>query len=85
MVLPFPLYCLRSDLSLRVLYRLRFLSEQHPLDLTSFQFCLPYALEILNVANKSDKERGETEEQVTLALEFLSFQATLCMDTERLN
>jgi len=67
-----------TELNLRVLYRLRFLSEQRPLDLTSFQYCLPLALEILNVAKRTDKERTETEEQITLVLEILSFQATLC-------
>ena len=69
---------LTIDLNLRVLYRLRFLSEQHPLDLTSFQYCLPLALEILDVAKQTEKERTEAEEQITLALEFISFQATLC-------
>ena len=71
--------CLFADLALRVLYRLRFLSEQHPLDITSFQYCLPLALEILNIANQTEKMRNESEEQITLALEFVSFQATLCM------
>jgi hypothetical protein len=66
------------DLNLRVLYRLRFLSEQHPLDITSFQYCLALGLEILDVAKRSEKERSETEEQITLVLEFISFQATLC-------
>ena len=67
-----------TELNLRVLYRLRFLSEQRPLDLTSFQYCLPLALEILDVAKRTEKERTDAEEQITLALEFLSFQATLC-------
>ena len=66
------------DLNLRVLYRLRFLSEQHPLDIISLQYCLPLALQILDVANQTEKERTEGEEQITLALEFISFQATLC-------
>jgi hypothetical protein len=61
-----------------MLYRLRFVSEQHPLDLTSFQYCLPLALQILDVARQSEKERTEAEEQITLALEFISFQAMLC-------
>jgi hypothetical protein len=63
---------------LRVLYRLRFLGEQHPLDLTSFQYCLPLALQVLAVAKGSEKNRSDTEEQITLALEFMSFHAGLC-------
>jgi hypothetical protein len=66
------------DMTLRVLYRLRFLSEQHPLDLISYQFCLPLALEVLNVSSLTDKQRTEAEEQITLVLEFISFQASLC-------
>ena len=65
-------------MTLRVLYRLRFLCEQHPLDLISFQFCLPLALDILNVSPLTEKQRAEVEEQVTLVLEFISFQASLC-------
>jgi hypothetical protein len=37
------------------------------------------ALEILNVANQTEKMKNDSEEQITLALEFVSFQATLCM------
>lgn len=68
----------RVDLTLRVLYRLRFLSEQHPLDLISFQYSLPLALEILDVTKQTENERMDKEEHITLALEFISFQATLC-------
>jgi len=65
-------------MTLRVLYRLRFLGEQHPLDLISFQFCLPLALDILNVSRLTENQRAEAEEQITLVLEFISFQASLC-------
>jgi hypothetical protein len=71
-------HSLTSDLKLCVLYRLRFLSEQHPLDLASLQYCLPLVLEVLNASARSGKISEADEEQVTLALEFLVFQATLC-------
>ena len=70
---------LMLELNLRVLYRLKFSTETIPLDITSFQYCLPFALEILDVANRTESERTEAEEQITLALEFISFQATLCI------
>lgn len=55
------------------------MSEQHPLDLISFQYCLPLTLEILDVVHRTEKERTDAEEQITLVLEFISFQATLCI------
>jgi len=67
------------DLNLRVLYRLKFLNETIPLDITSFQYCLPLALEILNVGSPTDKERAEAEEKITLSLLFISFHASLCI------
>jgi len=86
-----PLECILSlivlilDLILRVLYRLRFLSEQHPLDLTSLQYCLPLILEVLNACVRSRKTSETDEEEVTLALEFIVFQATLCKISSVLN
>jgi hypothetical protein len=65
-------------MNLRVLYRLRFIGEQHPLDLTSFQYCLPLALQMLSLARGSEEDHSEVEEQITLALEFISFHANLC-------
>ena len=73
------------DLMLRVLYRLRFLSEQHPLDITSFQYSLPLALEVFQVANLSEKQRADAEEKITLALEFVSYQSALCTSSINVN
>ncbi|KAL4807002.1 armadillo-type protein [Aspergillus unguis] len=59
----------------RILYRLRFASEQRPLDNSSLAFALPLLFTILT-QNGVDEEKGEEEgEQVLLALEILSFHS----------
>jgi hypothetical protein len=72
-----PQAALIPELKLRVLYRLRFLSEQLPLDLISFQYCLPLILEILHVHKRNEEVATQDEEQITLALEFINFEASL--------
>ncbi|KAL2824646.1 armadillo-type protein [Aspergillus cavernicola] len=59
----------------RILYRLRFASEQRPLDNSSLAYALPLLFIIL-ARNGIDEEKGEEEgEQVLLALEILSFHS----------
>ncbi|KAL2811203.1 armadillo-type protein [Aspergillus granulosus] len=59
----------------RILYRLRFASEQRPLDHASLAYALPLLFLILT-RNGIDEEKGEEEgEQVLLALEILSFHS----------
>ncbi|KAL4880474.1 armadillo-type protein [Aspergillus karnatakaensis] len=59
----------------RILYRLRFASEQRPLDNSSLAYALPLLFTILT-RNGVEEEKGEEEgEQVLLALEILSFHA----------
>ncbi|KAL3466284.1 armadillo-type protein [Aspergillus heterothallicus] len=59
----------------RILYRLRFASEQRPLDHSSLAYALPLLFLILT-RNGIDEEKGEEEgEQVLLALEILSFHS----------
>ncbi|KAL2857425.1 armadillo-type protein [Aspergillus pseudodeflectus] len=59
----------------RILYRLRFASEQRPLDHSSLAYALPLLFLILT-RNGVEEEKGEEEgEQVLLALEILSFHS----------
>jgi hypothetical protein len=62
----------------RILYRLRFASEQRPFDEVSMAYVLPLIFTILN-KNGIEEEKSEEEgEQVLLALEFLSFHSGSC-------
>ncbi|KAL4779325.1 armadillo-type protein [Aspergillus varians] len=59
----------------RILYRLRFASEQRPLDSSSLAYALPLLFTVI-VQNGIDEEKGEQEgEQTLLALEILSFHS----------
>lgn len=67
----------------RILYRLRFASEQRPLDNSSLAYGLPLLFTIL-VQNGVDEEKGDEEgEQVLLALEILSFHSSSCWSPAR--
>lgn len=62
----------------RILYRLRFASEQRPFDQVSMAYALPLIFMVLN-KNGIEEVKGEEEgEQVLLALEFLSFHSSSC-------
>ncbi|KAE8145084.1 armadillo-type protein [Aspergillus avenaceus] len=64
-----------GQLVTRILYRLRFASEQRPFDSASVAYILPLVFAVL-AQNGIDEQRGEEEgEQVLLALEFLSFHS----------
>ncbi|KAJ5228758.1 hypothetical protein N7489_009466 [Penicillium chrysogenum] len=70
-----------GELVTRILYRLRFASEQRPFDATSLAYVLPLVSLILT---KNGIEEGKGEEegtQVLLALEFLSFHSSSFTDT----
>jgi HEAT repeat protein len=56
----------------RVLYRLRFLSEQRPLDIVSLAYALPLTFSVIHNGDFT-KGGDEAEEQLVLALEFISF------------
>lgn len=72
-----------GELVTRILYRLRFASEQRPLDTTSLAYVFPLISLILS-RNGIEEVKGDTEgEQVLLALEFLSFHSSSFAD-ERL-
>ncbi|KAF2802017.1 translational activator [Mytilinidion resinicola] len=74
---------LGADLVTRVLYRLRFMSEQRPLDTVTLMYCFPLIFLILEKGGIGRTEPEEADEQILLALEFLSFHTTACSD-ERL-
>ncbi|PYI28244.1 ARM repeat-containing protein [Aspergillus indologenus CBS 114.80] len=72
-----------GQLVTRILYRLRFASEQRPLDISSLAYVLPLLFLILD-RNGIEEQKGEEEgEQVLLAIEVLSFHSSSFTD-ERL-
>ncbi len=73
------------DLVTRILYRLRFASEQRPFDSVSLSYLLPLAFIVIRKGGVGHSGADEVDEQVTLALEFLSFHtdARKYLDTSR--
>ncbi|KAJ6180249.1 hypothetical protein N7519_010710 [Penicillium mononematosum] len=70
-----------GELVTRILYRLRFASEQRPFDATSLAYVLPLVSLVLT-KNGIEEAKGEEEgTQVLLALEFLSFHSSSFTDT----
>ena len=69
-----------GELVTRILYRLRFASEQRPLDTPSLAYVLPL-ISLILTRNGIEEVKGDTEgEQVLLALEFLSFHSSSFVD-----
>ena len=66
------------DLITRTLYRLRFAGEQRPFDLVSFAYINPLILQVLDQGGIAKPPGEEADEQVLLALEFLSFHSDIC-------
>lgn len=70
-----------GQLVTRILYRLRFASEQRPLDTPSLAYILPLIFIILS-QNGIEEVKGDQEgEQVLLAVEFLSFHTNSFTDS----
>ncbi|KAH7118939.1 translational activator [Dendryphion nanum] len=69
-----------GDLVTRVLYRLRFMSEQRPLDSVSLSYCFPLIFLILEKGGIGRTSPEEADEQLVLALEFISFHTSSCTD-----
>ncbi|KAI9661249.1 MAG: translational activator of GCN4 [Bathelium mastoideum] len=69
-----------GDLVTRVMYRLRFMGEQRPFDTVSLAYMLPLAFEILAQGGIEKPADEEADEQIILALEFLSFHTDACTD-----
>ncbi|EPS44221.1 hypothetical protein H072_1774 [Dactylellina haptotyla CBS 200.50] len=70
-----------GDLCTRVLYRVRFLGEQRPLDAVSLHYILPLVLKILEDGGVDAKSSEMAEEQLVLALEILTAHTGTCVDT----
>lgn len=62
----------------RVLYRLRFLSEQRPLDSVSLSYCFPLLFLLLEKGGIGRASSEEADEQLILAIEVLAFHTNSC-------
>ncbi|KAK3067631.1 hypothetical protein LTS18_001005, partial [Coniosporium uncinatum] len=67
-----------DDLVTRILYRLRFLGEQRPFDTVSLAYILPLIFLVLEKGGTAAHGSEEADEQIVLALEFLSFHTDSC-------
>lgn len=73
-----PSNILSADLVTRVLYRLRFSGEQRPFDTVSCLYMLPLIFLVLRNRGIGKTAEEEVDEQIVLALEFLSFHTETC-------
>jgi hypothetical protein len=64
---------------IRVLYRLRFLSEQGPFDAATFSYVFPLLSRILLGGIPGEEEEDDPLEQVALALEIIKFHCGECV------
>ena len=67
-----------AELVTRLLYRLRFMSEQRPFDAITMSYLLPLITLVLRNKGIGLFDGDDSDEQVTLALEFLAFHTDLC-------
>lgn len=66
------------ELVTRLLYRLRFMSEQRVFDNVSLSYILPLVTLVLQNRGIGLSDCDDANEQVTLALEFLAFHTDSC-------
>ncbi|KAL6704150.1 translational activator of GCN4 [Coniothyrium glycines] len=69
-----------GDLVTRVLYRLRGLGEQRPLDAVSLAYCFPLVFLVLEKGGIGRSTSEEADEQLILAIDILSFHTNSCTD-----
>ncbi|KAH7081910.1 armadillo-type protein [Paraphoma chrysanthemicola] len=69
-----------GDLVTRVLYRLRFLGEQRPLDAVTLAYCFPLVFLVLEKGGIGRASAEEADEQLILAIEILAFHTNSCID-----
>ncbi|KIJ51382.1 hypothetical protein M422DRAFT_43931 [Sphaerobolus stellatus SS14] len=62
-----------GQLIIRVLYRLRSLSEQAPFDIATYSYASPLIDTIISTGGKYAADQDESLEQLTLALDFIRF------------
>lgn len=65
-------------LVLRVLYRLRFLSEQAPFDVTTFSYIVPLLTQIFTKGAVGLTEEDDPLEQTALSLDVVNFHCGEC-------
>ncbi|CAK4033172.1 Translational activator gcn1 [Lecanosticta acicola] len=70
-----------GDLVTRLLYRLRFLGEQRPFETVTLSYILALIFLVLENGGIERTAGEEADEQVILAIEFLSFHTGACEDT----
>lgn len=63
----------------RILYRLRFASEQRPFDVATLTYILPLLLDILHTGGVGVTE-DDRDAQIVLAVEVISFHTDVCED-----
>ncbi|KAI6117782.1 armadillo-type protein [Pisolithus croceorrhizus] len=68
-------------LVLRVLYRLRTISEQAPFDVATFSYAFPLLMRVLHQGGIDVSEDEEALEQVALVLDIIRFHTSEFMDT----
>lgn len=68
----------KTVLIIRVLYRLRTLSEQAPFDAATFSYSFPLLAEILTQGGIEAEEEDATLEQVALVLDIVKFHCGEC-------
>ena len=71
-----------GDLVTRLLYRLRSTSEQRAFDSISLIYLLPLVFAVLRQSGIGKAEADEADEQVTLALEILSYHTDIFADKQ---
>lgn len=68
-----------AGLVVRVLYRLRFLSEQAPFDAATFSYAFPLLGQVITQGGIMLEEEDDPLEQVALALDIIKFHSGECM------
>lgn len=64
---------------IRVLYRLRTLSEQAPFDAATFSYSFPLLAEILTQGGIGSEDEEEILEQIAIVLDIIKFHCGECM------
>ncbi|KAK3697730.1 translational activator of GCN4 [Vermiconidia calcicola] len=69
-----------GDLVTRVLHRLRFMAEQRPFDAVTLSYILALIFLVLDGQGIDRASAEDADEQILLAIEFLSFHTETCSD-----
>lgn len=73
-----------QELALRVLYRLRSLSEQTPLDSATFSYAFPLLFRVIQKGGVGSSEDDEPLEQVALSLDIIKFHCGECTSSSQI-